>query len=212
MISKNNTIKNDSLLKSKSAKFSKSAKSSKSIKNKLDKKTKNKNKKNKTKRIIDKYCSFYKTDINGKINKKLFLSCKLNKYCRKYKCKDIDYKMIKLKKKQIGLNYNTIIFNSIKTSCPDNLFSSDDENKNKKKKKACENKAIKKIYKDNNIGDIYKQSIDCDNLICSKEKKNFNNYLFQHKQFQLNKSQKNIIKDYNFENEVDKDLIEKGDL
>ena len=105
-----NTIKNDSLLKSKSAKFSKSSKSSKSIKNKLDKKTKNKNKKNKTKRIIDKYCSFYKTDINGKINKKLFLSCKLNKYCRKYKCKDIDYKMIKLKKKQIGLNYNTIIF------------------------------------------------------------------------------------------------------
>ena len=58
----------------------------------------NKVKYNKRPHNIDKYCGFYKTDINGKINKKLYNSCKINKYCRKYKCQDIDSKMINIKK------------------------------------------------------------------------------------------------------------------
>ena len=172
----------------------------------------NKVKYNKRPHNIDKYCGFYKTDINGKINKKLYNSCKINKYCRKYKCQDIDSKMINIKKTKIGANYNKIIFDKILSSCPENLYSSDDDKKNKQKKQKCISKTIKQIYKDNNIEDLYKKSIECDKIICAKEQKIFNNNLFREKQLKLNKSQVKILIDQDLPNEVDIDLIKNGDL
>ena len=205
--SKNKTSKNqtnNSLLKSKSTK-NKTAKHTHTKKNK-------KTKHNKKQHIIDKFCGFYKKDINGKINKKLYNSCKINKYCRKYKCQDIDSKFIKGKQKNLGFNYNKTIFNTIKTACPENLFMSfEDDNKFNKKQKQCERKAIKKIYKDNNLEDLYKKSVNCDNVICAKEQKIFNTNLFREKQIKLKKSQKKIIEANDFENEPDHDLIIRGD-
>jgi hypothetical protein len=172
-------------------------------------KTKMKNakrKKNKTKQNIDKFCNVYKNDINGKSNKKLYKSCKINKYCRKYKCQDIDIKLLKAKQKNIGNNYNKIIFDKIKLSCPQNIIK-EDEPKIIKKQNQCVNKTIKQIFKDNNLEEIYKKSLECDNTICAKEKKIFNINLFKQRQIKFKKSDKtnNII-------EVDNDLIVNGDL
>ena len=36
---------------------------------------------------------------------------------------------------------------------------------NKKKTKQCENNAIKKIYKDNNMEELYNKSKECDKII-----------------------------------------------
>ena len=178
-----------------------------------NKKHTNKKHTNKKQHIIDKYCGFYKNDINGKPNKKLYNSCKINKYCRKYKCQDIDSKILKAKQKYIGHNYNKIIFDNIKSFCPVNNQSilDEDEIKNTKKQKQCEKKAIKQIYKDNNLEDIYKKSIECDNIICSKEQKIFNINLFRQKQIKLKKSQIKQIDDADFTNDPDHDLIERGD-
>ena len=70
--SKNKT--NNSLLKSKTTKKTHKKKHNK-IKHTKTKHTKTKHTKskhNKKPHIIDKFCSFYKKDINGKINKKLY--------------------------------------------------------------------------------------------------------------------------------------------
>jgi hypothetical protein len=209
----------NTLLKSKTTKYTKN----KHTKNKhtKNKHTKNKHTNNKQKtrqRIIDKYCAIYKNDINGKPNKKLYMSCKINKYCRKYKCQDIDYKIIKEKQKKIGPNYNKIIFDKIKSSCPQkikntgNILEDDDQNKIMKKQKQCENKALKQIYKDNNLEEIYKKSVECDNIICAKEQKIFNINLFRQKQIKVKKSKKNKINSIDdFQNEPDLELIERGD-
>ena len=50
-------------------------------------------------KTIKQYCDYYKKDITGKINKQLYKSCKINQYCRKYKCKKIDSKFRKAKRK-----------------------------------------------------------------------------------------------------------------
>jgi len=217
---------NNTLLKSKTTKQTKQSKHSKQIKSK--------SKKIVRPHIIDKYCGFYKNDINGKPNKKLYMSCKINKYCRKYKCHDIDYKMIKEKQKHIGSNYNKIIFDKIKSSCPQkqknlvNILQDEDEKKIIIKQKQCEKKALKQIYKDNNLEDIYKKSVECDNVICAKEQKIFNINLFRQKQTRLKKTKhnKNIkshkknnkkikydgtFDEINFEDEPDRELIERGD-
>jgi hypothetical protein len=209
--SKNKT--NNSLLKSKTTKKTHKKNKYNKIKHTKIKNTKTKHTKskhNKKPHIIDKFCSFYKKDINGKINKNLYNSCKINKYCRKYKCQDIDSKILKAKQKNIGFNYNKIIFDTIRKSCPETI-SDEDENKYNKKQKQCEKKAIKKLYKDNNLEDLYKKSVACDNVICSKEQKIFNTNLFRQKQIKLRKSQKKIIEDNEFENEPDHDLILRGD-
>ena len=204
----------NSLLKSKSkytkSKYTKS-KYTKSKYTKSKKTTKTKSKKNKKHHNIDKICNIYINDINGKPNKKLYNSCKINKYCRKYKCQDIDTKLLKAKQKYIGNNYNKIIFDKIKTLCPQNIIKQDDQTVIKKQNK-CTNKAIKQIFKDNHLEEIYKKSIECDNKTCTKEKKIFNINLFKQKQIKLKKSQlkqNSIVVD--FENEVDHDLIERGD-
>ena len=197
---------NNTLLKSKltNSKLS----NSKLTNSKLTKKSKLKH--NKHKNIIDKYCGYYKTDINGKINKNLYSSCKINKYCRKYKCQDIDNKMLKAKQKNIGFNYNKIIFDKIKESCNQNI--TDDDKIFKKKSKQCANNAIKQIFKENNMEEIYNKSKECDKITCIKEQKIFNQNLFRQKQIKLKKSKKAKIIDNDVKNEVDLDLIERGDL
>ena len=113
MLSKKINKITNSLLKSKT----------KTSKTKTSKTRTNKTKKNQVKRphMIDKFCKIYKNDITGKPNKKLYNSCKINKYCRKYKCQDIDSKILKAKQKYIGNDYNKIIFDKIKASCPQNF-------------------------------------------------------------------------------------------
>ena len=183
-------------------------------KTKNTKNTKNKSKKTKkTKKqhSIDKYCGYYKTDINGKVNKKLYNSCKINKYCRKYKCQDIDNKMLKAKQKNIGFNYSKIIFNKLKESCNQAIVVEDDKLFTKKKRK-CEDKAIRQIYKDYSMEDIFNKSKECDKIICAKEQQIFNKNLFRGKQIKLNKSQEDLIKKDNIENDVDLELIKRGDL
>jgi hypothetical protein len=206
MISKTLKSKNKSKSKTSKRKTSKSKNTntshSKTKQFKHNKKTDN----------IDKYCRYYKTNINGKINKNLFNSCKINKYCRKYKCQDIDNKMIKAKQKHIGFNYNKIIFDKIKESCNQNITDEDKVLFNKKKTKQCENNAIKKIYKDNNMEELYNKSKECDKIICAKEQKIFNQNLFRQKQIKLKKSQKNKLTKIDLTTDVDMDLIKRGDL
>ena len=219
MLSKKINKITNSLLKSKT-KTKKTSKTSKTSKTKLrypsKTKTKTKTKNKKKQHLIDKFCKIYKNDINGKPNKKLYNSCKINKYCRKYKCQDIDSKILKAKQKHIGYDYNKIIFDKIKASCPQNIIKEDDP-KLMKKQNQCVNKTIKKIFKDNNLNDIYIKSVECDKVTCAKEKKIFNTNLFRQKQIKLNKThkKKNTSKyttKIDFENEVDHDLIIKGDL
>ena len=141
--------------KSKKSKTSKHSKKSKTSKH--------------SKKSINKHCSYYKTDINGKINKKLYNSCKINKYCRKYKCKDIDFKILLAKQKNIGLNYNKIIFDKINEKCNKNIINEDDDEKIlNRKNKNCVSNTIKNIYKDNNMTELYNKSKECDKIICAK--------------------------------------------
>ena len=169
--------------------------------------TKSKHTKKSNKRGIEKYCGFFKNDINGKLNKQLYRSCKINKYCRKYKCNNIDDKIIKDKIKKLGQNYNTLVINSLRSACP---IPDEDNNINNKNRKICETKALHKFYKENNMGDIYNKVVDCDKKTCSKENKIFNTNLFRQKQLKLKKNQREIIDEEHFMEEADVEMIEKN--
>ena len=54
---------------------------------------------------VEAACNMYKKDLSGKETKVLYNSCKINKYCRKYKCNDIDEKI----KKHLHLNLVKLI-------------------------------------------------------------------------------------------------------
>ena len=172
--------------------------------------------------MIDKYCGIYKTDINGKSNKNLYKSCKINQYCRKYKCQNIDSKFAIEKRKKLGNSYKNIIFNKMRTECPivyknedvveDTEYTEYTDNMSTKKRKQCEQKLLHKYYKEHNILELYKKTNECNKIICSKEQKNFNNNLFRQKQIKLNKSQLKNLEKQDLENEVDMDLIERGDI
>ena len=153
---------------------------------------------------IEKYCSFYKHDITGKINKQLYRSCKINKYCRKYKCKNIDEKLINQQKKKLGPNYNTLVLGSLRSACP---MTEEDNYKNRIK---CETKALYKFYNENDMGDLYNKVIECDKKTCSKEKQIFNTNLFRQRQIKLKKSQKQLLDKDHFLEEVDNEMIEKN--
>ena len=187
--------------KSKSKSKSKSKLTSKSNINKT-KHTKKTSNKLENKRGIEKYCKFYKNDINGKLNKQLYRSCKINKYCRKYKCKNIDEKLISEQKKTLGQNYSTLVLGSLRSACP--LI---EEAKNRKK---CESKALNKFYKENNMSELYNKVIECDKKTCSKEKQIFNTNLFRQRQLKLKKKQKEVIDEDNFMEEADIEMIEKN--
>jgi len=213
-----NKIKNKSS-KNKSSK----SKSSKSISLLSSTKTKNKTKththKHKTPSSSN-ACDIYKYDINGKLNKQLYNSCKVNKYCRKTKCKNIDFKLHKLKHKKFGDNYSNMIAEFINKSCPlnntnnnkntntkNNVFNNTNNiNNTNKKQLQCETKAIKKFYKEHNLDNVYKQVVECDKHICKKEKKIFNNNLFRNKIIKLHKKEKAIIDAQNFDEQPDLDI------
>ena len=196
------SLMNNSKKKSKHTKNTKS----KHTKSKHTKKSNTKlSNKLKNKRGIEKYCSFYKNDITGKLNKQLYSSCKINKYCRKYKCKSIDEKMIKEQKKKLGQNYNTLILSSLRSACP--ITTDEDNYKNRIK---CETKALHKFYKANNLNELYNKVIECDKKTCSKEKQIFNTNLFRQRQIRLKKKQKEIIDADKYMKQADQEMIEKN--
>lgn len=196
-------------------------KSKSTINNKtiIKKTKKNTSKHIKRPHMIDKYCGIYKTDINGKSNKNLYKSCKTNQYCRKYKCQNIDSKFAIEKRKKLGNSYKNIIFNKMRTECPI-VYKNEDvvedteytDNMSTKKRKQCEQKLLHKYYKEHNMLELYKKTNECNKIICSKEQQKFNNNLFRQKQIKLNKSQLKNLEKQDLENEVDMDLIERGDI
>ena len=165
--------------------------------------------KNKTKiykpRSVEKYCgSFYKFDINGKINKNLYNSCKIHKYCRKNKCKNIDEKMIRKQEKILGPHYNNYIQSKIRSHCPLTL--------SKKNKNKCEKKVLESIYKDYKMEDDYNKLNECDKQTCIKEKKIFYNNLFRKKQINLKKKQRLLLAQEKLFEEPDMYLVQVGDI
>lgn len=77
--------------------------------------------------IIDKYCGIYKTDITGKETKELYKSCRKVKYCRKYKCKNIDSKFTKRKLKKLGPEFDSLIIRSLNKACPEPIIEDETE-------------------------------------------------------------------------------------
>ena len=167
-------------------------------------KLKVKNKKYKP-RSIENYCkTFHKIDILGKVNKNLYNSCKIHKYCRKTKCNKIDEKNVKELINKFGNNYTTYIQSHFRENCPLTISA-----KNIKK---CENKTMKELYNKYGIGDIYNKLNNCDKVVCAKEKKIFYNNLFRTKQIKLKKNQKLLLAQKDKLEDPDMDLIVNGDL
>lgn len=162
-------------------------------------KSTNKTQKSKRKpKTIKQYCEIYKNDITGKVNMPLYSSCKINQYCRKYKCKNIDKKFKQAQIKKLGINYNTLLMSSLYSKCPVDMAD--------KTRKRCNNRAMMKFYEDNNLGSVYKSVLECDKKTCAKEKKIFHNNLFRIR----NKHQKKIKlnKFLVIEDLPDKEMIE----
>ena len=136
----------------------------------FNKNTKQTQKHNKPK-TIKQYCEIYKNDVTGKVNMPLYNSCKINQYCRKYKCKDIDKKFKQSQIKKLGTNYNTLLMSSLYNKCPAEMSD--------KSRKRCNNRAMLKFYEDNNLGSVYKSVLECDKKTCAKERKIFQNNLFR---------------------------------
>ena len=148
---------------------------------------------------IKKYCANYKHDYLGKQNKALYDVCKINQYCRKTKCKDIDRKFDKIQNNKLGTNSRVLLTSFITSSCPIEM-----SNKSRKK---CLNKATKRFYEENNMNDIYKQVLECDKKICAKERQNFFTNLFR-----TNKTKKRIRLpvQVNLEDIPDQQMIERN--
>ena len=146
---------------------------------------------------IKKYCSNYKHKSIGKQDKSLYNACKINQYCRKNKCKDIDKKLDNIKKNKLGANGNILLMTSITNKCPIEM-----SNRSRKK---CLNKATKRFYEDNDMNDIYNQVLECDKKTCSKERQNFLTNLFR-----ANKTKKRFIQpiQVNLEDIPDQQMIE----
>jgi hypothetical protein len=165
----------------------------------------NANRKKYKPRSVENYCkTFHKIDILGKVNKNLYNSCKIHKYCRQTKCNKIDEKNAKELTKKFGNNYNMYIQSHLKENCPSTITS-----KNIKK---CENKTLKELYNKYGIVDIYNKLNNCDKVICSKEKKIFYDNLFRTKQIKLKKNQRLLLAQKDKLEEPDMDLIVNGDL
>jgi len=128
---------------------------------------------------IKKYCSNYRHNSFGKQDKSLYEACKKNQYCRQTKCKNIDTKFEKIKHSKLGANENTLLMSSITSACPiemSNIY-----------RKKCLNKATKKFYEDNGLGDIYSQVLECDKKTCSRER-----HIFLSNLFRANKTKKRL--------------------
>lgn len=147
----------------------------------------------KTKRAI---CENFKKDIIGKPTPKLYKSCLVNSTCRKTKCKDVDKRIYSSRFKKFGMDYNKIVFEMIK-NCSNDLST--------KSRKRCVNKILEKFHNDNNLGDIYKEYIECDKKLCNKEKEIFYTNLIRQKKIRYKK-----VKD--LKNEVDMNNIKPEPL
>lgn len=126
-------------------------------------------------------CNIYKKDLNGKINKVLYNSCKIHKYCRKYNCNDIDNEVKNTLTKKIGNNYPKLLFKYIRSEC----FGGE-------RKKKCEQKAIAKFYKENDLTDLHNKLTECDKKTCKKEKDIFYTNLYRHHRQKMRKVEKTI--------------------
>ena len=148
---------------------------------------------------VKKYCANYKHDYLGKQNQVLYDACKINQYCRKNKCNDIDTKFDKLKSNKLGTNGNILLMTSITSSCPIEM-----SNKSRKK---CLSKSTKKFYEDNNMDGIYRQVLECDKKTCAKERQIFYTNLFR-----TNKTKKRIRQSHqvSLEDIPDQQMIENN--
>lgn len=149
-------------------------------------------------KTIKQLCEVYKKDILEKVNTPLYNSCKINQYCRKYKCKNIDKKFKDAQTKKLGINYNTLLLSYLHNKCPSNMSD--------KNRKRCYNSTMLKFYKDNNLVSGYEKVLECDKKICAKEKKIFNTNLFRIRN--KGKKQIRIHKLLNIEELPDKEMIE----
>ena len=189
--------------------------------------------------IIDKYCGIYKTDITGKETKELYKSCRKVKYCRKYKCKNIDSKFTKRKLKKLGPEFDSLIIRSLNKACPEPIIEDETEDEvSKSSSKAsskrvsskvsskrsskssnqedmdrlqCEKRELKRIYKEHDMDILHNKVLHCDNITCNKEQKKFYNNIFNQKQLKLKKNQKQLLSQKNLEDIVDMEAIERGD-
>jgi hypothetical protein len=158
--------------------------------------TKKISKHNKT-RKIKQFCEIYKKDMTGNVNMPLFNSCKINQYCRKYKCKNIDNKFKASQTKKLGTNYNALLMSSLYSKCPSTM--------NDKNRKRCYTTNMKKFYKENNLEDVYNKVLECDKKTCAKEKEIFYKNLFRiRKNKKKIKAQTQIV----IEDLPDKEMIE----
>lgn len=156
-------------------------------------------------RSVESYCkAFHRIDILGNINKNLYNSCKIHKYCRKNKCNKIDEKNSKELTKRFGKNYNIFIQGNLRKKCPLTVTS--------KNIKLCEKKTLKKMYDTYNMSDIYDKLNECDKNTCIKEKKIFYKNLFRTKQLKLKKKQRILLAIDKEKEKPDMDLIENGDI
>ena len=184
---------------------------------KLDKKTFIKNMKHYAKeqgklqkykpRSVENYCkTFYKLDILGKVNKNLYNSCKIHKYCRKNNCKNIDENIVKELTKKFGKNYNLFIQGKLRANCPLTVTS--------KNRKLCETKTLQQFYNKYNMDELYNKLNECNKKLCIEEKKIFYNNLFRNKQLKLNKKQRVLLaeQDKSDNPESDMYLIKNGDI
>ena len=154
---------------------------------------------------VKKYCDNYKYnnlckyDNLCKQNKTLYDACQINQYCRKNKCKDIDRKFNNVKNNKLGINGNMSLMTSIISTCPIEISNISSPK--------CVNKATKRFYEENNMGDIYKQVLHCDKKTCAKERKQFFTNLFQ-----TNKTKKRIKQSHqvNLEDIPDQQMIESN--
>ena len=149
-------------------------------------------------KTIKQLCEVYKKDITGKVNTPLYNSCKINQYCRKYKCKNIDKKFKNSQIKALGINYNTLLLSSLHNKCPSTMPD--------KNRKRCYNSTMLKFYKDNNLLSGYEKVLECDKKTCAKEKEIFNTNLFRIRN--KGKKQIRIHKPLNIEELPDKEMIE----
>jgi len=158
-------------------------------------------------RSVESYCgTFYKKDILGKVNKDLYKSCKVNKYCRKNQCDKIDENMVKEQENKFGKKYNMFIQGYLRQHCPLTVTN--------KNRQLCEKKTLKKFYEKYDMGELYNKLVECDKITCAKEKKIFYTNLFRTKQIKLKKKQKIILADLEEQENPEPDmyLIKNGDL
>jgi hypothetical protein len=165
----------------------------------LSSKSSNKSKKAKKGnfKTVANICNNYRFNVFGKENKNIYNSCKINQYCRKTKCKNIDKKFSDARIKKLGNHYSQPLMISVFKKCPVDM--------NDKKRKKCTAKAITEYYNKNDLGDIYNKVLECDKETCAKERK-----IFRENIYRANKLKKriHIPKTINLVDIPDKEMLE----